>query len=319
MRIYSMGSDKVSIIVPVYNPPIAFFKSCIESLIHQTYKDIEMICVDDGSTNGVSEVMDDYGAKDERIHVFHTKNFGVSHARNVGLDHATGTYIMFVDGDDWIDHDCVEKVMAYKKNDAVFWTYMKHYDHHEEVYRQNIEGDINIFDLTFLGSTVKVLYPKKIIGTHRFNEELTNGEDVEFNFRVFQNVNTFHYLPIPFYHYRILKSSAVRKNDESTILKYVKTLEAMEGSCHTKQHEEAYVSFMAISFLMLCINVYLKNGGGIKEIKSLAKRPPFTMLASHLSMVRLPLTRKLPIICLKFHFYLGTYLICKLKIKMDES
>lgn len=314
-----MEKDKVTIIVPIYNTKEVYFNECISSLLNQTYRNLEIILIDDGSTNGIGEVLDTYQKEDARIRVFHTSNHGVSHARNVGLKHATGDYIFFVDGDDWIDLQCIQEVMAYANDDMVFWTYVKEYGNHSVVYKQHIEKEINIYDLTFLGSTVKALYKKSIIKGQLFDESLTNGEDVEFNYRVFENVHQFHYLPHPYYHYRILPSSAVRKNSEQTINNYQKTLHAMENQMHTRPQQEAYYSFMAIAFLMICMHVYLKNGEGIKAISNLSKRAPFNTLKSHLSLVKLPTTRKLPIICLKYHFYLGTYIICKLKIKMDQA
>ena len=97
----------ISIIVPIYN--IAEYASeCIQSLINQTYKNIEIILVDDGSTDHSPVICDEFAEQDERIKVIHKRNGGLSDARNAGLDVATGEYIGFVDGDDWVDEDMYE-------------------------------------------------------------------------------------------------------------------------------------------------------------------------------------------------------------------
>ena len=92
---------KISIIVPVYQAE-KYISKCIESIINQTYKNLEIILIDDGSMDSSGEICDRYGERDQRIVVVHNPNKGVSAARNCGLDIATGDYITFVDSDDWI-------------------------------------------------------------------------------------------------------------------------------------------------------------------------------------------------------------------------
>ncbi len=92
-------NNKISVIVPVYNVE-NYLKDCIESVINQTYKNIEIILVDDGSTDNSGRICDEYAKNDKRINVIHKKNGGLSSARNTGLDVASGDYIMFLDSDD---------------------------------------------------------------------------------------------------------------------------------------------------------------------------------------------------------------------------
>lgn len=99
--------SKVSIIVPIYNVE-KFLDKLIMSLIRQTYKNLEIILVDDGSPDNSGAICDKYAQQDERIKVIHKENGGVSSARNCGIDISKGNYILFVDGDDWIEPDCVE-------------------------------------------------------------------------------------------------------------------------------------------------------------------------------------------------------------------
>ncbi len=99
---------KISIIVPIYNVEKEL-ERCVESLIHQSYNNIEIILVDDGSTDRSSLICDEYRKKDNRIKVIHKKNGGLSDARNVGIENSTGEYLMFVDSDDYILYDACEK------------------------------------------------------------------------------------------------------------------------------------------------------------------------------------------------------------------
>lgn len=94
----------ISVIVPVYNVE-PYLRKCLDSIINQTYSDLEILVIDDGSTDGSGKICDEYVEKDERIKVFHTENRGLSAARNLGLDEAHGDWISFVDSDDWVERD----------------------------------------------------------------------------------------------------------------------------------------------------------------------------------------------------------------------
>ena len=103
-------SALLSIIVPVYNSA-HFLPRCLDSICTQTYRNLEIICVNDGSTDGSAAILDEYAARDARIKVIHQENAGVSVARNAGLDTATGEYVTFVDADDWLEPDMFEEVL----------------------------------------------------------------------------------------------------------------------------------------------------------------------------------------------------------------
>ena len=100
------NKEKVSIVVPVYNAE-KYLKECIDSLIKQDYDNIEIILVDDGSTDNSPQICDEYRKKDERVKVIHKKNAGVSAARNDGIKKSTGEWVTFVDADDWVEKDYV--------------------------------------------------------------------------------------------------------------------------------------------------------------------------------------------------------------------
>ena len=100
---------KVSVIVPVYNVE-KYLSRCLESLINQSLKDIEIICINDGSTDNSLQILKQFAYKDNRIKIINQTNSGQSVARNKGLAIASGKYIGFVDSDDWIDNDYYEKM-----------------------------------------------------------------------------------------------------------------------------------------------------------------------------------------------------------------
>ena len=102
-----MYTPDVSVIVPIYNTS-KYLKQCLESLIAQTLKNIEIILIDDGSTDNSGQICDDYASRDRRIKVIHKKNEGLSAARNDGLEVSKAPYVMFVDSDDWVDHEFCE-------------------------------------------------------------------------------------------------------------------------------------------------------------------------------------------------------------------
>lgn len=107
-----MNQPQISVIVPVYNVE-KYLSRCIESILSQTFTDFELLLIDDGSTDRSGEMCDEYAKKDTRIRVFHTKNRGVSAARNLGLDNAKGEWISFVDSDDWVEEDYLNKFFHY--------------------------------------------------------------------------------------------------------------------------------------------------------------------------------------------------------------
>ncbi len=106
-------SDLVSIVVPIYNVE-RFLTKCVNSIVNQTYKNLEIILVDDGSPDNCPRMCDEWASKDSRIKVVHKKNEGLGFARNTGIENASGKYIMFFDSDDYIDTTLVEKCMSAK-------------------------------------------------------------------------------------------------------------------------------------------------------------------------------------------------------------
>ena len=113
---------KISIVIPVYNVE-KYLRECLDSVINQTLRDIQIICVNDGSPDGSPAILEEYAAKDSRIMVIHQKNAGLSAARNAAYPYIKGKYTLFVDSDDWIDHTLCEKVFAIAENENADMTF----------------------------------------------------------------------------------------------------------------------------------------------------------------------------------------------------
>lgn len=120
-------SAKISVIVPVYKVE-PYLSRCLDSIINQTYRNLEIILVDDGSPDHCGEICDEYARQDSRIRVIHKSNGGLSDARNHGIDVATGDYIAFVDSDDYVTTDMYEKMLArleFDNSDMVVCNYYR--------------------------------------------------------------------------------------------------------------------------------------------------------------------------------------------------
>lgn len=188
----------VSVIVPIYNVD-KYVAKCIESICGQTYQNLEIILVDDGSTDNSGEICDAFAKKDNRVRVIHKKNAGVSAARNSGIDACTGDYICFVDGDDYVMDDYVEyllKMIQETQTDIALSTDL--YSNFDS--KQSTDKQVKICSSE--QATEMILCYKIPIGVYnkifsrellnkgvRFEESLCIGEGFNFNTAAFQRAN----------------------------------------------------------------------------------------------------------------------------------
>lgn len=221
---------KVSIIIPVYNTS-DYLSQCLESLVGQTYRNLEIILIDDASKDSSPEICDQYAAKDSRVIVVHKQNEGASFARKAGIDLASGEYVMFVDSDDWIENDTVSQLVdsaEMNKADCVLFSYMKEFeDHSEKVYLfdrsfyMNHEDSEKYVHQRLIGpddvglknpSQFNILSPMwgKLYKTHVVKRGLIvsereiggTGEDTLFNIYALDGCKSIVYLHECLYHYR---------------------------------------------------------------------------------------------------------------------
>ena len=145
-----MHNTKISVIVPVYNVE-RYIHECIDSILNQTFKEFELILIDNGSIDNSGKICDDYGKRDNRIKVIHTENVGVSVARNIGLKAAIGEYIMFIDSDDYIEKCTLMNsysIAQMYNADIVMFALKLIYEHSnnkDEVVSYNKYDDIEIY------------------------------------------------------------------------------------------------------------------------------------------------------------------------------
>jgi|tagenome__1003787_1003787.scaffolds.fasta_scaffold20982225_1 glycosyltransferase involved in cell wall biosynthesis len=211
----------VSIIVPVYNNE-KYLQQCIDSLINQTLRDIEIILVNDGSNDNSLLICHEFQKIDTRIKVIDKPNGGVSSARNAGLKIASGEYVGFVDSDDWIEPDMYEKMYSAAEKheaDAVVVSFKINMDRKEHLKKVRLlEGshsastllDLHIEDGSLKGmlmpSNCNTIYRSEIINRNNlfFDEELKINEDGIFNLKFLMKARTVYSLPNDYvYHYRI--------------------------------------------------------------------------------------------------------------------
>lgn len=194
---------KISVIVPVYNVE-KYLNRCVDSIINQNYSNLEIILVDDGSTDNSPYICDDYENKDERIKVIHKKNGGLSSARNKGLEIASGDYISFVDSDDWIAEDIYEyciNLLEEKLYDIVDFKCVFSNGEPEEIYKEISSADKILKDKEILQyyllmgqkekapfSVCRKLYKKEVFNGIKFPEGKIN-EDIATNYKVLMNCN----------------------------------------------------------------------------------------------------------------------------------
>ena len=203
-----------SIIVPVYNTE-KYLERCINSIVDQTFKDWELILIDDGSTDKSGKICDKYLILDERVYVEHKKNNGVSAARNRGLEIAKGEYITFIDSDDWIDLDFLEKVYAKIKNkdldiimtECVLELEKKSVNRLKEKKFLIINKNEAIKDFFLQKRLSWVIwskfFKKELFIKFKFNEKLRIAEDTLLFWQLLNNIDKIGYFPIYKYHHNI--------------------------------------------------------------------------------------------------------------------
>lgn len=222
---YRNNQPKLSIVVPVYKAERSL-ERCIDSILHQTFTNWELILVDDGSPDNCAVICDKYAEKDERIIVIHKPNGGVSSARNAGLDIAQGQWIVFIDSDDWCEQKYLSDffctsvelsdsdIVLQGRKDEIDGRIDSNIVLENGIYSNIAEGLLKNNLLTF-GAPYCKLYPNKLIKKYhiRFPEEYSYGEDTTFFFTVLTYVNCLITINKCNYHYMESGSGSLSKKD----------------------------------------------------------------------------------------------------------
>ena len=213
---------KVSIIVPVYNVE-KYLSKCLDSLINQTLKDIEIICVNDGSTDSSLAILKDFANNDSRIKILDKQNEGVSVARNTGIEVATGQYLMFVDSDDYLVENACEKALIAIEHENSDICIFGHYDLvDEKLVKSSVNKDIikaqKQNNQTYTDFSINIwdkIYNREFLIRNSINfiPNLKTSEDVIFNFICQFNNPKVSYSTEPLYVYRLAsENSATSKS-----------------------------------------------------------------------------------------------------------
>lgn len=226
----------ISIIVPIFNTKMEYLKKCVDSLVNQTYSNIEILLINDGSTNGnILKFIEMYEKSDKRIVGINKNNSGVSATRNVGIKKAQKKWIMFVDADDWLDENACELFIQNIDNDLIDIVISNNYRdvgietkivknkcHNSHIIKDNYEKK-ELIDSIFCEENIKYnyvdapwakIYKKDFLENNNifFKEDLKMAEDGLFNFEAYSKSHEIKYFHNPTYHYR--------KNDDSVCNKY---------------------------------------------------------------------------------------------------
>lgn len=212
----------VSVIVPVYNTE-KYLERCIDSLLRQTYKNIEILIIDDGSTDNSPEICDRYSLLDDRVKVVHKSNGGVSSARNAGLDIASGKYVAFVDSDDYVEETYIECLYSLIKDNSADLSICGYiYETENGTIINRTKGNemlLNAYEALYMsfnnrgfqGFLWNKLFIKELIGKLRFDVNISISEDTLFVLQYLLNCNRIVYNPTNQYHYVHHQSSALNR------------------------------------------------------------------------------------------------------------
>lgn len=317
-----MNKAKVSIVVPIYNVE-QYLAECINSLINQSYDNIEIILVDDGSPDASPSICDEYKGKDCRIRVFHKENGGVSDARNLGILEASGEWIMFLDADDYLSKHAIEKMVnvAQKFNADIVGTYFyRTYANteicytrtaYEESYEIDDSSEKIVREMIFFPERITQLYPTclvpwgKIIKTKlikenklTFNTQMTLHEDAIFNMQLFSKVRKHAICSEPLIHYRQRKNSLTQisgKNYFDTNIKYCQMVKYLinEKILQIDMSENDYYTLCSKYYAYGMMNLWSYTNHNLrntrKQLRTYREQEPF---AEALNKIRLSELKK---------------------------
>jgi glycosyltransferase involved in cell wall biosynthesis len=346
-----MAYPSISVIVPVYNTEI-YLKRCIDSIINQTFKDIEIILVDDGSTDNCPAICDNYASQDSRIKVIHKVNEGQGLARNVGISQAKGKYIAFVDSDDYIAPDMYEKLyMAIEKAHADFCACgMLYVDENENVIDVNPNplGDqifsekdqvINNILLNMIGtepnstknsyiswSVWAELYSREIIEKNNirfFSERKILSEDLIFNFDFLCCTQRAVTVTGEYYYYRrnpqsFSYSYKPDQFDRVKLLYDTMIRKLKQKNIYDAAHVRLERTFLAsVRFCIMQEVKFVRNNGlksTLKNIRLICNDKVVQTVLKYYPIVKTPIKQRIFSYCMKTHLIFMLYLLAKFYI-----
>lgn len=273
----------VSIVIPVYNVE-KYLPECLDSVINQTYKDLQIIVIDDGSTDSSGKICDQYAEKDNRITVIHQENAGAANAKNTGLDNVKGEYLAFADSDDWVELNWIETLVnAMEKYDAdvVECGFDNVFVNEVEEGKVYTEGEMLTTEDYFKQyneNWVSVIFWNKLFRAEltegiRFRKERRCIDDEFYTYKVVSNAKKMIRVSNILYHYRQRKSSAA--HSEKNLLQITEdNLEVLIErykwiASKNKKLRNTYLTY-DVDTLMYCAKNFLFNEKLIKKHKKIS-------------------------------------------------
>lgn len=265
---------RISIIVPVYNTKNELTR-CLKSIVNQTYSNIEIICIDDGSTDGSEQIVDKFASQDKRIRAIHKRNGGESSARNVGLRMATGQYIAFCDGDDWLEPEMYEvlvETLEKKKVDIVAASWYKEFPllsreiTNELPVRDSVFEQEELLKYLYMRDSYRgfayiwdKLYTREVLRDKQgnlllFNEELKLGGDILYLAEVALNTRRAKYVDRAFYHYVQRAGSGCHTKDVEKLRDSLKAYEIV-----IQRFEEEHIDKTIINYVKRFLAYHSSN------------------------------------------------------------
>ena len=219
-------SPQISIIIPIYNVE-RYLRQCIDSILAQTFTDFELLLIDDGSPDGCPAICDEYAGKDARIRVFHKQNGGVTSARNKGLDNAKGNWIIYIDGDDWIEPTYVEELYNAAINneaDITICGFRFVYEdgssiiEHPTIWDDNKQASLNRYIASIWTTACGSIQKSSLYKDNRIRspKNITFCEDFHLMVRLCYFANKVISIDSPLYNYRQRSSSIVHSLNDKT-------------------------------------------------------------------------------------------------------
>ena len=326
---------KISVIIPIYKVE-SYLRQCLDSVVNQTYKNLEIILIDDGSPDNCGQICDEYAQRDKRIIVIHKENGGLSAARNDGLRLAAGEWISFVDPDDWCELDMYEKSIAKAEETAadvvIFSSYQNSRHKEEKIHAFSTDfvtddptiiaqlqlSAVSCYYTPFSGEHKRgqgfpwdKLYKSTVIKDNNliFSEKVRADEDVLFNILVFQHVKKVAFFDSALYHWRMNPTSIGHKYtpDRAEVDREVYQVMKDIGKTYglSEEYYQAVYMKMIISILALghrCFFNPVHNEGFFSSLKSLSRElncPPYSTALEQVDRNKLSRGGKLLTSCCK--------------------
>lgn len=276
-----MNNPLISVIIPIYNTG-KYLSPCLDSILNQTYKNLQVILVDDGSTDGSPAVCDEYAERDNRITVIHKQNEGVSKARNTGLDIATGDYYHFPDSDDYLELDTYEYLLALIKEHSCDMINYEYYVTYSTKENKHLLDDTHygIFDRESAHKGVmsgepfawNKFYTKKAVQGITFRESILRGEDSLFVHECIEQIDSMWFDKRSLYHYVQSEDSACRGNFRTSQLTFMYLYD--EYKLLYSQYPDLWKLFQSRFFhtpITMYYDMYSDEKDFSKEMKQLHK------------------------------------------------